>query len=102
MSKIETLNLDLLIPGGLYNLIKLDSKVPSQRGYPDKYTALRMCRATPIEFVLDEHRNTEAVLFLENYRGEWFRTSPIIKFDIKTLKFETLNSYYQLECIGAG
>lgn len=97
--KLETLDLDLLMPGGIYNLIKLDSKTPSPIGYPDKYTVMKICIVTPMEVVVNN--NDEAFLFCENYRGEWFRTSLIVKFDIKTLKFETLNSYYQLECIGA-
>ena len=92
---IQDLDLDLLPPMATYNLIKLGAKKSSSLGYPDKFTVMKICRTTILYYP-----DTGVHLYCQSYRDDWFVTSPIIGFDIKTLKIETLNSFYQLECIG--
>lgn len=86
---------DLLPDDGLYTLIKIGEKFPSPLGVFSKYVVIK--NASVIPKVYGEH-NIVCLTFAKHRMSEWFITSPLINFNIKTLKFETFNSYYQLEC----
>jgi hypothetical protein len=95
MQTIEQLDLDLLPPNAIYTLIKTGAKKSSPLGYPDQeWTVLKLARLDTME-----HDAGISVLLTSIRDGSWFVTSPVIKFDIETLTFETLNSYYKLECL---
>lgn len=88
---------DLLPPGATFNLTKLGEKNPNPRGYPKEYLVMKIATVSPKKYIINGV--DQVSLFFTGYKGDWFITSPLVSFDIETLKFETMNSYYQLECL---
>lgn len=96
---IESLDLDLLPPNATYNLYKTGEKRASPYGYPSTFVVIKDAKLQVHSFY-DLKEGAVVVPLLNSPRYDsFFKTSPIIKFDIETLEFETFNSYYRLECL---
>ena len=102
MKKIKELGLDKINFERMHKLTKVSSKNPSPYGYPDEMVAMDKGKV----FVVGNTDTDETLVWiaLTAIRGDWFKTSPIVKpitkKNTKTFVIETKNSVYELERLG--